>query len=236
MKKWIPISILALMGGLNSYAGELLMVEPGKVIHDLEFNDANEISKKTVGTRKETKIIVENGQLIAIPPVVAYEGMKKDTKWAKSSMSRINFNNAPKEYTAQFKFLHTKTDDKKCKLYIDLGHRCIRTTFGRLGTTLLIENHLYGKDGDVTSKVLVEKKDLKLEDDKWYDITVEVKGDEVLVQIDDVKLYAKDPLIAKNKPKSFNLDAGGRGFIVESMKIHEASSFKSDWESTKSTL
>jgi len=236
MNKWIPLSLLALHGGLSVYAGELLMLKPGKAIHDLEFNDAKEVTKKTVGSRKETKIKVENGQLIAIPPVVAYEGMNKDTKWAKSSFSRINFNNVPKEYSAQFKFLHSKTDDKKCKLYIDLGHRCIRATVARTGTTLLIENHLYGKGGDVTSKVLAENKNLKLKDDHWYDISVEVKGDEVLVQIDDIKLYAKDPLIAKNKAGSLNLDATGRGFLVESMKILEAGDFKSDWESTKSTL
>ena len=83
-----------------------------------------------------------------------------------------------------------KTSDSGL-VYIDLGHRCIRTTFSRRSTTLLLENHLVGRDGKKMSIILHQASELKLVYEKWYDIITEVKGDEIVVQIDGHFLYGK---------------------------------------------
>lgn len=222
---------LAILICLNQLNADPIMLEPGKVIKEFSFNDQSEINNDTLGTRKETQLKIEDQKLYAVPPTVAYAGLNKSSKWSKSNMARIHFPNVQKEYIVEFDWLHKKVDDQKCKLYIDLGHRCIRATMSRTGTILLLENHLVGKDAEETSKILDTNNNLTLIDDKWYHVIVEVKGDEVLVQVDDQKLYGKDPLISKNKPSSFNLDSSGAGFLVENFKMYEVKSFQSDWKS-----
>lgn len=116
-------------------------------------------------------------------------------------MARVGLLDLPAEYICQFRWKYNQSKNPKYKpkssVYIDPGHRCIRVAFTRAGTTLKLENHLTGKDAAEKSKLLGEYPELKLVPEKWYDITVEVKGDEVVFQSDGTVLYAKDALIAK---------------------------------------
>jgi hypothetical protein len=237
MRLFIFTSILFV--SLNVHA-ESVMVIPGEVVLKMEFEKPDEVTKATVGFRKETKHKVENGQLHVIPPVIAFAGTERDSKWAKSSMSRIHFPGMPKEYVCQVRWQYNKPSNPKAlakgKLYIDLGHRCIRTTFGRNGTTLLLENHLVDKNAESTSKVLAKDPSLKLVHEKWYDIIVEVKGDEVVIQINDNVLYGKDPLIAKNQASSFNLDAGGAGFLLDRIQVNKVGDYRADWKTNRKKL
>lgn len=66
--------------------------------------------------------------------------------------------------------------------------------------------------------------------EKWYDVTVEVKGDEVVFQIDGAVLYAKDALITEERANTFNIDSGGDGYVFDNISVWQAGNFTADWE------
>jgi hypothetical protein len=211
------------------------MIVPGKQIVSLEFDEAGNVDKQWVSFRKETTYKVVHGQLHVIPPAVANKGIERESDWATSDFSRVGLIGLPRDYicTARWKYIKP-TDTKlleKSLVYIDLGHRSIRTTFSKTGTTLLLENHLVGRDKEDSSIILQEMPQLKLEPDKWYDIIAEVKGNEVVIQIDDQVLYGKHELIAGDRYDTFNFDSMGVGFLVDKLEIRAAGDYQVDWKS-----
>lgn len=216
------------------------MITPGKQIVSKAFDNATDVDKKSMGFRKLTQFKVDDGKLQVLPPAIALAGTKSDNQWASSSMARAGLLNLPTEYICQFRWRYNRSQNPKYSskggAYIDLGHRCIRLTFTREGTTLKLENHLVGKDAAETSKLLREYPELKLVPEKWYDITVEVKGDEVVFQIDGMVLYANDALIAKERANTFNIDSGGDGYVLDDIKVWEAGDYTADWESKRKQL
>ena len=92
------------------------------------------------------------------------------------------------------------------------------------------------KDAAESSIVLRSKPDLKLTADKWYDITIEVKGNEVIFQIDGEVLYGQHALIAKERANTFNLDSGGVGYLLDEVIIREVSDFQNDWPARRASL
>lgn len=216
---------------------EPVMVSPGKVILSKTFDSEKDLDKAVFKFRKETQGKVKDGALNVLPARVVNAGKKTDSKWGQHSVARGGIVGLPSEFVCQFRWKYLKPDEEKAynkrNVYIDLGHRCIRTSLSAKGTTLKLENHLVGKGGKETSKLLRSKPGLKLEADKWYDITIEVKGTEVVFQIDGEVLYGKDNLIAKERADTFNLDSGGIGYLLDEVIIREAGDFKSDWSKRK---
>ncbi len=236
----IVIAILfALPTVVLSAEPQPLMTRPGKLIVSKEFNNKSDVDKKWMKFRKETKYKVEKGILNVIPPRIAYLGMNTKSKWAKSDFSRAGFVGLPKDYICTFRWkCNTPPQSKqtaKAGVYIDLGHRCIRITFSRSGTTLLLENHLVGK-GKKETVILQQAPQLKLKDEKWYDIIVEVKGNEVVVQIDGQTLYGKNDLILKDRANTFNLDSKGAGYLLDNIEFHEAGAYQPDWKAKRKQL
>jgi hypothetical protein len=221
-------------------APDPLMVTKGKQIIAKDFNEESDVDKASMAFRKQTQFRIEEGQLHVIPPAIAFAGTANDNEWASSSMARAGLIELPQEFVCQFRWKYNESENPKYaskgSAYIDLGHRCIRTTFTREGTTLKLENHLVGKEATESSKLLLEDSKLKLEPEKWYDITIEVKGDEVLFQIDGHLLFGKDDLIAKERANTFNIDSGGDGYVLDSVEIWEAGDYQRDWAAQRKSI
>ena len=225
---------------------EPLMLHKGAVILDKSFDKASDVDKDTVKFNKETQHKVQNGQLHATPPIIAYAGLNKSTKWAKSAFTRVNFTGLPQDYICQFRWQYKAPKDPKVaaksKVYLDLGHRCLRLAFTAEGTTLLIENHLVDSDGKLkaagkpTSIVLDSDPLVKLVADKWYDVVTEVKGDELVIQIAGKTFYGRHPMIKKERANSFHIDAYGDGYLLDSLKIWQSGAILDTWPGTRSTI
>ena len=97
-------------------------------------------------------------------------------------------------------------------------------------------NHLLGKESKTKVVKLQELPRLKLQYDKWYDILVEIKGDEVVVQIDGEIFYGRHDLIRKKRPGTFNLDAGGVGYELDSIEIRSAGDYRPGWAAQRKQL
>lgn len=210
-----------------------LMVEPGQSLVSLRFDADDEADSKKLKFRKETVYAVEGGALHVMPPsLVTKEGAVK-TKWGDSNFARAGLVGLPQEYVceARWKYIRPADVDASANglVYIDLGHRMIRVTLTREGAVLLLENHLMGREEKKPAIVLQEAPALKLKPDHWYDILVEVKGDEVVVQIDDHVLYGKHELIAEERYDTFNFDATGEGYFLDRIEVKAAGNYREDW-------
>lgn len=244
LEGWCLLGALLLsdvfVADVDAATAKPLMIIPGERIVSKDFDHERDVDKASIRFRKETQYKINDGFLTVIPPVIAYSGTEKDSKWASSTMARAGLLDLPAEYICQFRWKYNKSANKRYKTkgsaFIDLGHRCIRTTFTRAGTTLKLENHLVGNDAAETSKLLVDKPELKLKPDKWYDITIEVKGDEVVIQIDGQVLHGQDKLIAKERHSTFNIDSGGDGYVLDNINAWAAGDYQANWEATKQTL
>ena len=84
---------------------------------------------------------------------------------------------------------------RKKSIFIDLGHRCIRTTFSTEGTILKLKNHIVGKDAEESSKRIRSKPDLKLKADRWYNITIEIIDSLAVASSQDARQF-REPKIS----------------------------------------
>jgi len=209
-----------------------IMLEKGQIVLSKPFESAGEVDNKSMAFRKLTHFEIKDGVLHALPPSIALKGQESNSQWATSTFARAGLLNVPPEFVCQFRWKYNSPADEKLRksglAYIDLGHRCIRVTMTPTGSVLILENHLVGRE-ERLSVVLQEVPDLKLEAEKWYEVTVEVKGDEVVFQIDGQILYGRHPLIAKERYDKFNIDVNGEGFVWDEVTIWAAGDFRSDW-------
>ena len=218
---------------------EPIMLQKGKAVISKSFESASEVDKKSMAFRKLTQHEVQGGVMHAIPPSIALKGKKSDSQWATSTFARAGLLNVPAEFVSQFRWKYNRPSDAKLRktglAYIDLGHRCIRVTMTPEGSVLVLENHLVGRE-ERLSVILQEVPDLKLQAEKWYDVTVEVKGEEVVFQIDGQVLYGRHPLIAKERYDKFNIDVNGDGFVWDEVTIWAAGDYRPDWEGTRKKM
>ena len=234
-------SILLLLSVFLTAEQKPLMFKTGDTVTAKTFDSKDEVDKKTMGFRKETKYKVEEGIFKAIPPKIAYAGNPPEkSKWAQSSFARVTFANMPQEYAASVRVKFNSPADPKAKskgrAYFDMGHRNIRVTMTTESTALVLSNHLLGKESDEKERILAKTTEVKLEWEKWYDVTMEVKGNEVVFQINNTKLYGCDELIKKERPANFNIDQSGAGFEVEKISIWKAAEYSENWETVKKEL
>jgi hypothetical protein len=224
----------------DATAPEPLMLTRGKQVTSKHFDQENDVDEASMAFRKDTQYKVEDGLLHIIPSIIAFAGTDKIDKSDSKSMARAGLIEVPHEYICQFRWKYHRSENPNYatsgSTIFDLGHRCIRTTFTRRGTTLKLDNRLLGKDGPEPSKLLLDQPGLKLEPEKWYDITIEVKGTEVILQIDGHTLYGKDELIANERENTFNVDSDGDGYVLDHIEIWEAGDYHPDWEAQRKKI
>ncbi len=240
-------SSLKITGGLillSGFAGATpsgpMMIEPAEPVVTWDFDGAGQADHSSLKLRKETVVRVEDGALRAVPPVLLPKVDGSPTKWGDSNFARAGLVGLPQDYvcTARWKYIDPADANTRTKVlvYIDFGHRMIRVTIDQAGATLLLENHLIGRHDNKPAIVRDKAPKLTLEPDHWYDIVAEVKGTEVIIQIDNHVLYGKHDLIANERYDTFNFDAIGDGYLLDRIAVYAAGEFKSDWPAKRRKL
>ena len=208
---------------------EPIMAKKGARFLQLDFS--SEEGMETIGLRKQSQIEVKDGALHATPPNMNRDKVDQSNKWADSSITRIHFPDIPLEFICQLRLKYNKPE-KIRRVALDVGHRRIRTTLHEEQATL----HILSMEGTAINADLDSNEQIKLQPDRWYEITLEVKGDEIVVQVDDQRLYGKHELISRHNAPSFNLDSGGAGFQLDQIEFFEVGEAHPDWETTKASL
>jgi len=216
------------------------MVDLGDIILKTDLSNAEKLTKQNFQVRKETKYAVKDGVLKLTPPKLAYgDKPPAKSKWAASTMSRMAFKEViPQDYAVSFKFKLNKAPEgfkvKKYSFFFEFGHRCVRLQQGQDGTKLLIMNHLMKEEPQ--EKLLMKNESFRLEPEKWYKVFAEIKGEEIIVQVNDKVFYGKDSLIKNERPKAFQLNCGGAGFELDDVTVWKVGSFKKSWDELRKTF
>ncbi|MEM7600204.1 MAG: hypothetical protein AAF357_02175 [Verrucomicrobiota bacterium] len=223
------LSFLCFFIAPASASPEPIMSAKGAPLLQLDFSSEKDM--ETIGLRKQSQIEVKDGILHATPPNMNRSKVDQSDKWADSSITRIHFPDIPLEFICQLRLKYNKPE-KIRRVALDVGHRRIRTTLHEELATL----QFLGMEGTPINADLDSNELIKLQPDRWYEITLEVKGDEILIQIGDQKLYGKHELITKHNAPSFNLDSGGAGFQVDHIAIFEVAGAHPNWETIRASL
>jgi hypothetical protein len=147
-----------------------------------------------------------------------------------------------KDVVIEFKFelvgstgFNAVFDDQKFK-GSHAGHIC-RVAFAptqlRLGDDKegVMRNDIYTmrkdpahkKDADKLLEGRGSSASIKLEQQKWYQVTIELKGDEMRVSLDGKPLgYLKSPGIAHDTKSSFHFTVSGKGALFDDVHIWQA--------------
>lgn len=205
------------------------MTKKGALIQSLDFSSDEDM--KTIGLRKKSQIEVKDGILHATPPNMNRSKVDQSDQWADSSITRIHFPDIPLEFICQLKFKYNKPD-KMRRVALDVGHRRIRTTLHDEQATL----QFLSMEGTPINADLDSNDQIKLIPDRWYEVTLEIKGDEIVIQIGDQLLYGTHELISQHNAPSFNLDSGGAGFQVDEIEFFEIDGANPNWETTKTAM
>ena len=228
------VCVFALVLSSSAVEQSPKMIELGEALLETDFSDGSALTKENFQTRKETHKEFTDGKLSFIPPKIAYKGNPPEkSKWAASSFSRMAFINViPQDYCFSFSFqIHAPQDEKDKKrtsFFFEFGHRYVRLEMNPEGTKLLIMNRLSEE-----YIILDEQKDVQLLPGKEYAVFAEIKGEEVLVQLNDKTFYGKHELIKKTRPASLQVNNNGAGFDIDYVKIWQAGAFKKEWSETQ---
>ena len=239
---FLSLTLLTLVAINTNLAGEpkTLMVVPGESLVSFAFDEASDVDETWIKFRKQTGFSVEGGAMRAIPPVLIDIPEEKRGDFWDSNFARAGLVGLPMDYvcSARWKYIrpaNTK-DLEKGLLYLDMGHRMIRVTVNRTGAVLILENHLIGRHDGKPAIVLDEAPGLKLTPDKWFEVVVEIKGDEVVVQFGDHVLYGRHPLIDGERYDTFNFDATGDGYFLDYLHAWTAGNYRNTWAEKRKKL
>lgn len=196
-------------------APKTIMAQPGKLIFADDFASG---LKTTYRTAKGTWTIAD-GVLKATE--------LKDDHHAASMRHELDFTDAVFQYDfklADGKATHLSLNDKK-------GHVC-RVTITPRGFTLRRDKPSKKSDEKAVTLDTVQQ---TFTPGKWYTMTVEIVGEEMVAHVDDQHVgYGRHAGVAVPK-SNFGLPSSGEATYFDNLRIWQATA-KSDWPAKRAAL
>ena len=193
-----------------------LLTEPAGLLFEDDFSKNTLHSKFKV--QQNTQWTIDSGVLVGKPAPKSYQASKPDHNGVAALISL----ELPKQDVILK--LDVKFDEKALGGMVEFGHKVSKVSFNKKGISLQ-----GGKTKDTEKS--------KVEANKWYKMTGEVKGNEIVVSIDGVRVfYVKDDALRNNK-KSIVLRGAKQGTIYfDNISMYEAGDVISKWEATKAKV
>lgn len=183
-----------------------LMTVPDQVVLQDDFSQPGPFNKKHWGARQGTQWKVEEGVLRGRPSTPEYQAKKKDHFGYEP---RISAPITPSPFMAKFSVRFTGGSETNIVPFVEFGHHVCRLRLSADGLELLA-------DGETVR--VAQVKEFKPEPGKWLHFLVEMKGDEVVIQIaGGPTLHARHECFAKAVASGGNGlgFAGPKGGMVE---------------------
>lgn len=176
----LPTLVLAGLSVAAAFAApapapEPLMLVPDQVLVQDDFSTAKPLDRETWRIGQGTQWTVQDGVLRGQPSTPEFQASHKTHKGLEP---RLGLAKCPPTYIVRFSIRYLggnptpNLPDRRVPS-IDIGHHVGRLEFGTEGTRLLAE-------GETIQ--LAEAPDFKLEREKWYDVLVEARDGETVVQ------------------------------------------------------
>ncbi len=209
-----------------------IMASPGKVHLEMDFDKDFVIKRgdKLFALGQGTQWEAKDGMLVGKQSKPEYQAKKKaEGNGHLGTAPRLQFPDSPKDVILKYSFKIVGGKGTKLLPIIEAGHHLRRVYFGAEGSEILVDHE----------KVSVAKNDFVLEDDQWYHVMVEIKGNEFLVRFQDgPSLYGNHPGIgAEFENYNIGITATDKGTMyIDNMTIWHAGAIQEDWEATRSKL
>lgn len=208
-----------------------LMLVPDKLVLKDDFSKSGPINKEHWQIRQGTQWSVEDGVLRGRPSSAEYQASKTDHAGKEP---RIAAPITPKECIAQLSVKFSGGEETNVVPFVEFGHHVCRLHFGKEITELLAAHD--------TLRVN-EAKGFHYKPDTWYRMLWELRGDEVVVQIDGgPTMYAKHPSFVEHAASGAE-GLGVAGPRAGTVEIDDVSIFnikpgvtQPDWKGKKKSL
>jgi hypothetical protein len=209
-----------------------LMLVPGRVLYQEDFQEAKPLGREIWHVAQGTRWMVEDGVLRGRPSTAEYQASRKDHRGLEP---RGGFRNCPKDYIARFSVRYSGGEDPapfpslRRIPSIDLGHHIGRVEFGLEGARLMT-------DGETV--LVTQSAGFRLELGRWYEVMVEVRGDEVLLRMEPgLLLYGKHPAYLRGGHDLEFVGREGGEIEVDRVTLYEvAQGYQPTWAKTRAAL
>ncbi len=172
------------------------MTQTDLIVVESPVDASAKLDKSKWNARQGTRWAIEGDVLVGRPSTAEYQASKKDHKGLEP---RLALPSLPQDFAAEFDVRFSGGSFTKLAPFIEFGHHKARFSFTEEGLTL---------DADSSAAKLGSTDQVKYETDHWYHIVAEQRGDEVLIQVDGVRLYGTHPTFKEKTPSG----ASGLGF------------------------
>ena len=215
----VVLTMLMTLTSFGQISGELqpVLIKTGNIVLQEDFNTPHALDKKVWQNGQGTRWEIKDGELQGIPSTPEYQAARKNHKGLSP---RISLLAVPQEYAVQFSFkLDPNPVNGKPKpadlpyVFFDFGHHMTRLLLDDKGA------HLVASNETVT---LAEDKTFRFKPGRRYEALFELKGDEVVIQIQDgPTLRGKHEIIAQPK-KSFDFVGNGEMLHIDDLTVWSA--------------
>jgi len=212
-------AVLLTLTSFGQIAGELqpVLAKTGGIVLQEDFNTPHALDKKVWQNGQGTRWEIKDGELQGIPSTPEFQAARKNHKGLSP---RIALLAVLQEYAVQFSFkLDPNPVNGKPKpadlpyVFFDFGHHMTRLLLDDKGA------HLVASNETIT---LAEDKAFRFKPGLRYEALFELKGDEVVLQIQDgPTLRGKHEIIAQPK-KSFDFVGSGEMLHIDDLTVWSA--------------
>lgn len=231
------VLILSLITAQYALAADLnqltpILAEPGKAVLKFDF-DKDFVVKKGdeffvcgQGTTWEAK----QGVLVGTESTPQYQAKKKaEGDGHLGTAPRLQIKNSPRDVILKYSFKIVGGNTTNLLPMIESGHHLRRIYFGSTGSQILVDHE---------KKTIADNK-FVLQQDQWYHVMVEIKGNEFLVRFQDgPSVYGSDPGVgAEFANYNIGITATDKGTIyIDNMTLWQAGDTQTNWQATKAKL
>lgn len=207
-----------------------IMLVRDKVVVEDNFSRSGAIKKSIWQARQGTRWSVEDGVLRGQPASLEYQSSKADHAGKEP---RIAVPTTPKDCVVELSVRFHGGEETSLTPLVEIGHHVCRLRFSEAASELLADHE---------SVRVHDAKGFQYKPGQWYRMLWELRGDEVVIQIENGPiLYARHPSYAEApKVGAAGLGiAGPRGGEVEidDVSIHSVKSgTQPGWEARKKLL
>jgi hypothetical protein len=206
-----------------------LMVIPKECVLKDDFSKEGAVDENSFKPQQGTQWKITNGVLHGMESTKEYQASKPDHNGLQP---RLELPTTPLQYMATFSVRFVGGTPDKNTPVLQFGHHVTHLRMLPTGTDLLAARE---------SMKVAASPDFKLVDGEWYQVMVEVKGDEVVIQ------FAKGPVFygkheSYEKPKSGNRKIGFAGAVGGVIEIDDVAVWsindeeKKEWTESRAKI
>ncbi|TWU58557.1 hypothetical protein Poly51_13360 [Rubripirellula tenax] len=206
-----------------------ILAKPGQVVLDMDFETDFVVDKshKFFVCGQGTTWKAKQGMLVGTESSPEYQAKKEaQGNGHLGTAPRLQIRDSPRDVILRYSFKIVGGKGTKLLPMIEAGHHLRRIYFGADGSQILVDHE----------KKTIAESDFVLQQDQWYHVMIEIKGDEFLVRFQDgPTIYGNDPGVGADFANhAIGITATDKGTIyIDNLAIWNAADVQPGWVTAK---